>query len=534
MIDLEPPIFATLIEMLEYRATHDRETAAFHFAGRAVHYGELWRDIGDFAARLIECGVAIGDKVVLTVPNGPEFFTAFYGIQRAGAVAVPLFPNFSPDRIMAFADICGARLIVVPSNVPVERLGSFQRLAGRRGRTVVEASERMAGSQPPPLPIIGGDDVAFVQFTSGSTGEPKGVQISQANLLTNITQMISGMEITKRDIFVSWLPIYHDMGLILMTMVPFYLRLELHLLPTNLQDAAAWPRAIETHAATFTAAPDFAYRLCTRRIENPGAYDLSTLRVALNAAEPVRMKTIADFEAAFGLRHVVTPAYGLAEATVGVSIWPPNRPPKQDAQGHVSVGRPFPDVGIEIVSDGAPVATGIVGEIAIRSTALPRGYLDNPGANAALFRRDGFVLSGDLGYLDAEGDLFVVGRKKNTIIQAGRTLYPAEVEAVVDLDPAVRYSICVGIDSDGIEGEQAFVFAEVQDGLARREPEFQDTVIRIAAALHRELGFRPGRTILLEPKTIPMTYNGKFQHQRLKDMYVAGQLRESGRIVFAV
>ncbi len=245
-----------------------------------------------------------------------------------------------------------------------------------------------------------------------------------------------------------------------------------------------------------------------------------------------RQQTILDFERAFGLKNIMVAGYGLAEATVGVSMWPPNRAPKVDQHGHISIGRPFPDVEIEILQEGDPVGPGEVGEIAIKSPANTRGYYNNPEATDLLFQNPSTILSGDLGYLDESGDLFIIGRKKNTIIHAGHTIYPLEIEEVVDSLPAVRYSIAIGVDRGRIEGEQIYIFAEIRGSEAMSENDLQDTVIRIVGKFHRRLGFRPGRVYLVKPKTIPMTHNGKFQHSRLKEMYLDGTLLKEGRILY--
>jgi fatty-acyl-CoA synthase len=345
-------------------------------------------------------------------------------------------------------------------------------------------------------------------------------------------QMIAGMEITEAEIFVSWLPVYHDMGLILKTMVPFYLAASIILLPTSLKHVDHWLAAIQQYRATFTAAPDFAYRLCLRHIKNPRDYDLSSLRVALNAAEPVRAQTIRDFERTFGLKNVMVAGYGLAEATVGVSMGRPQTEVTVDEQGQVSVGRPFLEIEVAIVRDGQAVGPGEVGEIVVNSPANSTGYYNNAKATHQLFWRPGTIQTGDLGYLNADGELFIVGRKKNIIIHSGRTIYPQEVEEMVDGLPGVRYSAAVGIDRGRLEGEQVYIFAEIRQADARPEAELQNMIIDIVQMFHERFGFRPGRVYLLKPKAIPLTHNGKIQHVRLKEIYLNRTLFEAGEIVY--
>jgi fatty-acyl-CoA synthase len=519
---------STLVEMLERRVALTPERAAFVWDSEQPSYAQLWERVSRLAAHLQVLGVARGDRVVVVLPNGPEFFYGFYAALRLGAIAVPSFPGTAPERIAARARLCGARLVVVPSDAAPAQV---HELASAEAGLRVTSFAASAGA--PALvgrPEVAPDDVAMLQYTSGSTGDPKGVQLSHDNLVTNVRQLIAGMRITEAEVFVSWLPVYHDMGLILKTMVPFYLGARLILLPTSLTNVRTWLQAIQDHRATFTAAPDFAYRLCLRSIKDPSAYDLKSLRVALNAAEPVRESTITAFEHAFGLSGVMVAGYGLAEATVGVAMWPPGSRPAVDARGLVSVGPPFPDVEVKIVADGRRLGPGEIGSILIRSAANTRGYWENPEATAQLLMEDGYLDSGDLGCLDADGNLYIAGRKKNIIITAGRNLAPREIEEVVDTLPAVRYSAAVGVDKGHVEGEQAFVFAELRRPLS--EQASGELTIAIVEKLHSQLGLRPGRVYLVKPRTIPRTYNGKVQYELLKTRYADGALRAEGLILF--
>lgn len=551
----------TLIEMLALRAQETAVSIAYTYQNEPKTYAQLWQDINQCATYLQQLGLERHDRVVIALPNGHDFFAAFYGTQRVGGIAVPVFPGYSPARILQMVQLCGAKIVVLPSSMPLEQLNRLREQTTPLGLTLITVAESKELETSASFPEVRPDDIAFLQYTSGSTGNPKGVQLTHRNLITNVNQMIAGMEIRVDEIFVSWLPVYHDMGLILKTMVPFYLGAQTHLLSTGLGKIHRWIEAIQQHQATFTAAPDFAYRLLVRRISNPQDYDLSTLRVALNAAEPVRASTIRDFEAAFGLDRVMVAGYGLAEATVGVSMWQPNHAAKVDDRGFVSVGRPFPEVNITILQDNKPAPAGEIGEIAITSPANTSGYFNNAQATDALFwdgevltrRRGGaegferaFVewreanpisfepttfLSGDLGYLDEDGYLYIVGRKKNMIIQAGETIYAAEVEEAVNSVTAVRYSAAVGIDEGRIEGEQVVIFAEIREDDTSPEA-FQETSIDIVQAFQERFGFRPGAVYLLQPQTIPMTYNGKLQHIKLQQLFLDGELRENGRILF--
>jgi len=333
------------------------------------------------------------------------------------------------------------------------------------------------------------------------------------------------------------------------------------------------------HHGTFSAAPDFGYRAALRLAANvrpalPSAPvetglprdrtppDLSSLRVALNAAEPVRASTIEAFETAFGLESVMIAGYGLAEATVGVSAWQAGRAPLVDKKGSVSVGQPFPKVDIAILGDDGLVEPGELGEILVRSPANTRGYWSggsgdrillgaeiqdseevghgspSPSAmplaarsdTADLFWKDGFLRTGDLGYLDAAGNLFVAGRLKQIIIQAGRNIAPREVEEIVDTLPYVRRSAAVGIDRGDDAGEQLYVLAEMREGSKPEDAPFRDRVVAIVDAIHRDLGLRPGRVYLTAPRTIPYTANGKVRYGELKASYRSGRLKDEGKL----
>lgn len=523
--------YSTLIEMLASHAKTIGEKPAFTFNGISTSFADMWEGINEFGSFLLKYGIRPGEPVLVALPNSAEFFSAFYGVQRASGIAVPVFPQSGVERIYSLADQCGARLIIAPSSIPAEMLSNYRESAARRRINVVTVIESAGVSIPAVFPEIQPDDISILQYTSGSTGNPKGVILTHANILTNIRQMIEGMEITPGDIFVSWLPVHHDMGLILKTMVPFYLAAETHLLPTDIRDVNPWLESIARTRATFTAAPDFAYRLVLRYAAE-GAYNLSSLRVALNAAEPVRLGTMQNFERMFGLKNVMVAGYGLAEATVGVCMWKPGTPARVDDRGNVSVGKPFPDVEVLIWGDGAISPPGEIGEIMIRSKANSLGYFNNTVETQGLFWRDGFFHSGDLGYLDGDGYLYIVGRKKNIIKRSGETISPQEIEEVMDTMQGVRFSVALGVDKGDVEGEQVYVFAEIRDGESLSEDALYEMSLAMVEKFITYMGFRPARVYLLKPGVIPRTLNGKIQHGRLKDMYIDGILHKRGEILY--
>jgi acyl-CoA synthetase (AMP-forming)/AMP-acid ligase II len=522
--------FSTLLEMIAYHARANPRHQVVTFRGGGMAYEELWAAIECFAGNLLEGGLERGDRVVLALSNGPGFLVSFYGAQRAGGIAVPVAPESSVGRVADLADLCDAVAIVVDDNLDHDAMETLAKLVALSEKRLFTLNDVLGWSPPAPPVGVRPDDIAFLQYTSGSTGNPKGVKLTHAGLLTNMDQMIAGMGITEDDSFVSWLPVHHDMGLILMTMVPMLLARPMVLMPTSVRSIRKWMGTIAEHRATFTAAPDFAYRLAVRYLRDDRP-DVSSLRVALNAAEPVRAGTVAEFERTFGLGHVMAPAYGLAEATVGVSMWGPGETILADERGCVSIGRPFPEIGIRIETEGGVADSGELGEIVVSSPANTQGYWNNEEATRALLTDDGSIRTGDLGYLDRDGNLFMVSRLKNIIIQAGRNIAPGEVEEEVEGLGFVRRAAAVGVDRGGTEGEQMWVFVEPNVENAKTAEAYDEMVIEVVSAVHGRLGMRPGRVYLLEQRTIPMTANGKLKHAALRTSYLDGSLRASGQIL---
>ncbi len=518
---------SNLLEVLERHAVERLDRTAYHFEGAPHSFGELWHEAGRFATALRARGLERGDRVVLAIPNGPDFFTVFYGIQRAGGVPVPAFPRSGARRLERLAARCTASLVVIASSEVGDRTVEEQTPAGI---DLFVAGTPLPDAIDPTLPEVRPEELAYLQYTSGSTGEPKGVEVRHAALLTNIRQMIAGMEITASDVFVSWLPVHHDMGLVLMTMVPLYLGAPLYLLPTRLRSPGNWLAEIERRRGTFTAAPDFAYRLCLHRGTASRSYDLSSLRVALNAAEPVRKTTLEEFAGRFGVPGVMRPAYGLAEATVGVSMCRLGSEVRVDDRGFVSVGYPFPDIEIALLASEQLVEAGEIGEILVKSPANTTGYWSDPEASRELFWGAGYLRTGDLGYLAADGELYVVGRTKNLIIQGGRNIAPKEVEEAVDSLPFVRSSAAVGIDRGGDEGEQVYLFVELRKSSATGA--FAEMTVQLVEAVHAHLGLRPGRVYLMPARGLPRTPNGKIRYPELRGRYLDGDLRDAGLLLF--
>lgn len=526
---------ATLTELLEFRASEKPCREALTAGGRSWSYRELWEQAGRFATYLDAAGNEPGATVLIALPNGAEFFIAYYGCQLANLIPVPVSPEYGSLRIGLIASLCESVAIVVPdaSVTGLERSRDFRFKAGSKAKVPriigihSALSGRLKGGLFRPEP----SQVAYVQLTSGTTGAAKAVKITHASILSNLRMMIERMRIVESDCFVSWLPTFHDMGLILMSLAPFLQGCKLILLPTKMTSPHQWLRTIESSGASVTASPDFGYRYCLSAVKKGSTYRLDSLRMALNAAEPVRARTVWRFEERFGLHQVLVPAYGLAESTAGVTCCEVGKPIKTDASGRVSVGRPFGGVEVKISNGAHRCESGREGEILVRSPANTLGYLNDSKATAQLIDADGFIHTGDLGYQDSEGELFITGRIKDVIFFAGRSVGPQEIEEVVDDLGFVRYSAAVGIETEQQGGDQLHVFAEL------RRPEgtggsYRELLAEIVTSIKVELGFRPSRVYILRPRTIERTKNGKLRRATLKEQFLSGQLSENRSILF--
>jgi acyl-CoA synthetase (AMP-forming)/AMP-acid ligase II len=387
---------------------------------------------------------------------------------------------------------------------------------------------------PPAVEPARPDDLAFLQYTSGSTADPRGVMLTHDNVVQTTRFMAEAAGLDGSERVVSWLPLYHDMGLIGCSFTPPLTGTPLWLLPPDLRSPRQWLEMITEIRATFTVSPDFGYRNCVRNVRDTAGLDLRSLRAALSGAEPVRPSTIAAFERHFGLRNVIAPCYGLAEATLAVAIWPLGKPLRTDPSGRfVGVGWPCRGVSIRIVppreDDGAasdvPLPPMAVGEICVKSPGVMRGYYGNPEATARVLSSDGWLRTGDLGFLDDEGCLYVTGRLKDLMILGGENVVPHDVEEIVDHVAGVRYSAAVGVDSERTGTQRLHVIAEVRDESAPPET-YHRLITDIVKRVHDARGHRPARVHLVRGGTIPKTSSGKIQRARLGQMLAEGGLRD--------
>jgi 1-acyl-sn-glycerol-3-phosphate acyltransferase len=528
---------------------------------RTVAYGELWDQASAVAAGLRERGVAAGDTVALMLPTGFDFLRAFLGILAARAVAVPIYPPVRLDRLEEYArrqaailrDAGAGVLITIDRARPV---ASLLRAEVPALRQVVTAAELAASPASARAPAGRREDPALIQYTSGSTGAPKGVLLSQGNLLANIDAIAAGVQLRPGDVGASWLPLYHDMGLIgtWLFCLHYGLPLDLQSPLSFLARPERWLWAIHERQATLTAAPNFAYELCASRVPERAleGLDLSSWRCALNGAEPVSPDTLERFTrrfARYGFRpEAMLPVYGMAECSVALCFPPTARAPRvsrvdrarfeaehvavpsegRDAVRFVSVGTALPEHQVRIVDDdNRDVAAGRVGRLAFRGPSMTSGYYGRPDATAAITLPGGWLDSGDLAF-ELDGEVHIAGRVKDLIIKAGRNLVPQEIEELAAAVPGVRRGCVVafGLPDPATGTERLVVVAETRE----TAPAERD---RIAAAvterLSEELGLPPDVVAMVAPGVVLKTSSGKIRRAETRQLYADGALGRTAR-----
>ena len=369
----------TLVDVLAWRAHETPSEVWFELFDEPMSYGRLWELSRRYAANLAAAGVRPGDRVVVLLPTCKEFFAVFFGAMALGGIPVPLYPTYGPDELASiFAHAEPRVAVTIEWFEPAVRRA--QASAPSLARIV--APDQLEGPAPEPVwAKLTGEETAFLQYTSGSTGYPKGVDLPHRSLLANIRAFVRTVAARAGEPVVSWLPLYHDMGLIGLGFGSLYAGCRLYLLPPDLRNPRQWLELVTRTRATITASPDFGYRNCLRHVHDLAGLDLTSLRIAFTGAEPIRPETVRQFEARFGLRNVVLPAYGLAEATLAVALGEPGAPVRVDSSARfVGVGRPIPGVEVAIWEKGADdqpgrfLPAGGVGEIVVRTPAAQRGY----------------------------------------------------------------------------------------------------------------------------------------------------------------
>lgn len=561
------PTFArTIVDALKWHAERTPDRVHIYLREKDGHetpltYGNLWQSSMNVANSLAARGLGQQDTIALMLRTEMAFFSSFLGTLLAGCVPVPLYPPFRANRIEEYIQ----RQLSILGNANVKLMITFSE---------VEHLAKLLHSQLPALSAIvttnsllgeganlprlnveqqKGNKPALIQYTSGSTGNPKGTLLSNTNLMANIRALQQRLKITSDDIGVSWLPLYHDMGLIGTWLGTLYFGTPLALMsPLEfLARPSRWLWTLHAHRATMSAAPNFAYDLCSQRIQDKEieGLDLSSVRILLNGAEAVQPATLKRFMkrfSSYGLdKSALLPVYGLAECSVGLSAPVPGkntridcinrrifqktgdvqRMPKDDPSElcFVSCGQALPEHEIRIVDDtGQQVTTQREGHVQFRGPSATSGYYRNKHATSELIRKDGWLETGDLGYL-ADDELFITGRHKDLIIKAGRNLQPHEIEDIIGDVIGIRKGCVAAFGvTDPIRGTERFIVAAETKLLSASEHESlrSEIIERVVATLE----IPPDLIILTSPGSILKTSSGKIRRTATRDAYLAGKL----------
>jgi 1-acyl-sn-glycerol-3-phosphate acyltransferase len=550
----------TLQEVLIEYAIHEPERPHIYLQDdqgveEILTYGELLSEASNIANSLINFGIKPDDTIAIMLPTCRGFFQSFFGVLLAGAIPVPIYPPFRPDRIEEYA----VREAKILNNAEVRMLITFSQAellskilqahipSLKKVVTTNDLLSKKSGSLPQIVRTP--EHAVLIQYTSGSTGDPKGVLLLQKNMMANIRAIEKALKPQSTDVVVSWLPLYHDMGL-MSWIGSLYFGIPMTILSpmTFLNHPEKWLWAIHYHRATISAAPNFAYELCVKKIhpESIEGLDLSSWRFAFNGAEFVNPQTLIRFYEKFKKYNLketaTTPVYGLAENTVALAFPEEKRAPYIDrvnreifekelraipSTNHhdylefVAEGKPLPDHEIRIVNAADELLDDrVIGNVQFRGPSAMQGYYRNQQATEAVYH-NGWWDTGDLGYV-ADGELFVTGRKKDLIIKAGRNLYPETIEDSVSNVTGIRKGciIAFGVTDPRLGTEKIIVVAE--SNMLDKTEELQNTIIEHVAI---DIGVPPDQVVIVPPHTIPKTSSGKLQRSACKQAYLQGELK---------
>jgi acyl-CoA synthetase (AMP-forming)/AMP-acid ligase II/aryl carrier-like protein len=552
----------TLTALMQHQHPADR---AIHFHSgdnqvRRVTYAELYQRALGMLFHLQQLGAKPGDHLILLLNNNEQFIDAFWGAILGGIVPVPVAIGISDEhrrKLLRIAHKLGQPFIFSDRKT-LERMGQFVQQAGDAGLSTTFAALRPRAFVTEDLADISRvgtvhearpGDTAFIQFSSGSTSEPKGVVLTHANLMAHSQSVNQAGGFNENDVSLSWMPLTHDMGLIGFHLVMFAARVNAHLMPTELfvRRPLLWLNIATQVRATILCSPNFGYRHYLKVLgeRSPGNLDLSPVRLIFNGAEPISVELCEEFLArlaGLGLkRNAMFPVYGLAEASLAVSFPPTGRPLRaiqlnrhrlgvgekaevvaqgsRDALGLVSVGAAIPLCELRITADDdGSLPEGHIGHIQIRGANVTAGYFEEPEANAATFTADGWLRTGDLGFL-LEGETYITGRAKEILFVNGQNYYPHDLEAIAQRAPDMELGkiVVAGVRPPGAETDQLTVFVLHRGELAQ----FPALAAHITRLINEQAGLEVAEVVPV--KRIPKTTSGKIQRHLLEQNYLDGE-----------
>jgi acyl carrier protein len=562
-----PAAAQTLLEVLDWHVEQHPERPHIQLyqdegEGESLNYRQLKAGAAKVAAGLQQTGLQPAEPVAIMLPSGAEYFYSFFGVLMAGGIPVPVYPPARPsqleDHMLRHArilDNCLAvTLITVPEARKVARLLKAQVPGLKHIVTVAELSTSGVTVTPPTL---NSNDTAFLQYTSGSTGNPKGVVLTHANLLANIRAMGQTVKASSEDVFVSWLPLYHDMGLIGAWLGSLYYAMLLVVMSplSFLARPERWLWTIHRYRGTLSASPNFGYEYCLKRTrdEDLQGLDLSSWRAAFNGAEAISPDTLQQFMARFanyGFHDkAMMPVYGLAESSVGLAFPPlgrgplidrierttfmrsgqakPVADPEEHALRFVSCGSPLPGHQIRIVDTAEhELPERLEGRLEFRGPSTTSGYYRDADNTRKLFHQD-WLDSGDLAYI-ANGEVYITGRIKDVIIRAGHNIYPHELEEAVGNIPGIRtgrVAVFGSVDSRTAT-ERLIVLAETRSEDATEREKLRAEISTLATDL---VGAPPDEVVLAPPGTVLKTSSGKIRRAASRELFEQGEIGKRQR-----
>ena len=551
--------YSTLIDVLENNRNVERSICYVEgeTAERSLRYGDVYTRALGILHHLQAMGAERGDKLIIFLNNNEQFLDGFWAAVCGGIVPVPLAVGISDEhrhKLLRVARKLGAPLLYTDRK-NLERLDALARESGEtelmaslRARTFLVESITDV-SRPGRLHRPAPDDLAFIQFSSGSTSEPKGVMLTHANLVANTKGATQVDGFNENDVTLSWMPLTHDMGLIGFYLMMFANRVHINLMQTDLfvRRPLLWLQVAARKQVTITCSPNFGYRhflkvLAGRRLEG---VDLSRIRLIFNGAEPISVELCNEFMSTLaytGLaRKAMYPVYGLAEASLAVTLpalggeyrWlrvnrhrlgvgaelEVNPAENRDALELIAVGRPVPYTEVRIADDARrPLPDGRVGHILIRGANVTRGYFGDEAATSAAIDAEGWLDTGDLGVV-REGELYITGRAKEIIFVNGQNYYPYDLENIAQRAPGLELGkvVAAGVSKPGSQGEELVVFVLHRTGM----DEFLPTALAVSRLVNEHTGLEVSRVVPV--KRIPKTTSGKVQRHLLEESYVNGE-----------
>jgi len=561
----------TIVDALRSRASEQGSARAYTFLSDGENeehhltYEALDRKARSLAAMLQGLGPIAGERVLLVYPPGLDYVAAFLGCLYAGAVAVPTYPprrNSSLERIQTIVENSGAIVALTTGKI----LSLVEKITGEEAwleklNWVSTDDLNLRRADEWRLPNLTGDTLAMLQYTSGSTATPKGVMVNHSNLLLTLEDMDRGWKHTADSVLVTWLPMFHDMGLIYGILQPLHKGIPCVFMPSAafLQRPVRWLQAISRFRATHSGGPNFAYELCVSRIsaEQRATLDLSSWQMALNAAEPVRADTLRRFSEAFAPcgfdAAAFSPGYGLAECTLKATAVRTGDTPtvlrvrsealehdrvdiaEEDAEdSRTLVGCGQSEIGTRIViansASQASCAAGEVGEIWLSGPVVAQGYWNRPDATAETFNafladtsEGPFLRTGDTGFLH-RGELFVTGRLKDLIIIRGVNHYPQDIEFTVQQSDPALATDCGAAFSVEADGEERLVVVQEVERTSRRNLDALGLVDAIRQAISRRHELQVYAVVLIRTGTLPKTSSGKTRRHACREKFLTGAL----------